>query len=75
MAERHRARLERAALAHPASSHGVVTLSAGVAAAAPGETTRQVLRRADAALYQAKCDGRNRISVAPRGGALVAASA
>ena len=75
VAERHRAGLEQAALPHPASSHGVVTLSAGVAAAAPGETTRQVLRRADAALYQAKCDGRNRISVAPRDGALVAASA
>lgn len=67
VAERHRARLEEAALVHPASPFGVVTLSAGVAAAAPDETVRQVLRRADAALYQAKCDGRNRVSVAARG--------
>jgi diguanylate cyclase (GGDEF)-like protein len=68
VAERHRAGLEQAAIPHPASSSfGVVTLSAGVAAAEPGDTVRQVLRRADAALYRAKCDGRNQVAVAPPG--------
>jgi diguanylate cyclase (GGDEF)-like protein len=67
VAERHRVRVEREALPHPENpGHGLVTFSAGVAAAAPGETARQVLRRADAALYRAKCDGRNRVEVAGR---------
>ena len=43
---------------------GVVTFSAGVAAAQPGETPDEVLHRADRALYQAKAVGRNRIAVA-----------
>jgi diguanylate cyclase len=42
----------------------VLTFSAGVAAAQPGETTTQVLRRADEALYRAKSAGRNQIAVA-----------
>ena len=65
LAERHRARAQRAALPHSLNTpHGVVTLSAGVAAAQPGETPEQVLRRADEALYEAKALGRNRIAVA-----------
>lgn len=47
-------------LAFPA----VVTLSAGVAVAAPGEHPDAVLRRADEALYEAKRLGRNRIAIA-----------
>jgi diguanylate cyclase (GGDEF)-like protein len=64
-AERHRANVERAALPHPLSPPiDVLTLSAGVASSQPGETTTQVLRRADEALYRAKSSGRNQIAVA-----------
>lgn len=41
-----------------------VSLSAGVAEAAPGETAPQLLARADAALYRAKAAGRNRVEPA-----------
>ena len=40
------------------------TLSAGVAEATPSESSREVFQRADAALYQAKQLGRNRIAEA-----------
>jgi diguanylate cyclase (GGDEF)-like protein len=66
VAERHRANVERAARPHPLNPPtGVLTFSAGVAAAHPGETPVQVLHRADQALYRAKSSGRNRIAVAP----------
>lgn len=45
-------------------SHGV-TLSIGVIAARTGEGADQVLARADAALYQAKRQGGNRIATSP----------
>jgi diguanylate cyclase (GGDEF)-like protein len=62
IAERHRMVVQRAALPHPRNApDGVVTLSGGVAAARPGETPDDVLRRADHALYLAKSLGRNRI--------------
>ncbi|MCD9086345.1 diguanylate cyclase [Stenotrophomonas sp. SY1] len=38
-----------------------VTVSIGLAAHRPGETTQQTLQRADAALYQAKHQGRDRV--------------
>ena len=38
-----------------------VTISVGLAACEPGEAAEALLTRADAALYQAKRDGRNRI--------------
>jgi diguanylate cyclase (GGDEF)-like protein/PAS domain S-box-containing protein len=38
------------------------TLSAGVARSRPGESAEQLLARADAALYQAKADGKNRVA-------------
>ncbi len=42
------------------------TISIGLAAFDPEqETVDQALRRADLALYRAKRDGRNRLSVAP----------
>jgi diguanylate cyclase (GGDEF)-like protein len=65
LAERRRVQLQDAALPHPHNvPHGVVTFSAGVAAARDGEMPEQVLRRADAALYDAKAQGRNRVAVA-----------
>jgi PleD family two-component response regulator len=41
-----------------------VTLSAGIAFAAPAEPLADALRRADAALYAAKQGGRDRIAIA-----------
>jgi diguanylate cyclase (GGDEF)-like protein len=41
-----------------------LTVSAGVALCQPGETTEQLLDRADQALYAAKREGRNRVNVA-----------
>ena len=65
IAERHRANVQRAALPHPANPPlGVVTFSAGVAAAQPGETPAEVLLRADRALYRAKAEGRNQTAIA-----------
>ena len=40
-----------------------VTVSIGVAAVRPGERIEHALDRADAAVYRAKSDGRNRISI------------
>jgi diguanylate cyclase (GGDEF)-like protein len=62
VAERHRAAVEGAGIPHPGNApSAVVTLSAGVAVAAAGDTPEQVLQRADAALYAAKSAGRNRV--------------
>lgn len=64
LAERHRVRVQGADLPHFLNHpHGVVTLSAGVAASTPGETPEQVLRRADEAPYEAKANGRNQTAV------------
>ena len=41
-----------------------VTVSLGLAQALPGETTEALMRRADAALYDAKNAGRNRVQAA-----------
>jgi diguanylate cyclase (GGDEF)-like protein len=41
-----------------------LTASIGLASALPGEPLDHLLARADAALYQAKRDGRDRLSVA-----------
>ena len=65
LAERLRAGLQ----AQPAPHQGrqlPVTLSAGVSLILPGDgSTDAVLARADAALYEAKAAGRNRVCVAP----------
>lgn len=54
--------LERVRQSSPAYQGGVLryTCSAGVAQALPGESEAQLIRRADAALYQAKQQGRDR---------------
>lgn len=44
---------------------GTVTASFGVAQALAGETARQLVERADKALYEAKQQGRDRVIVAP----------
>ena len=45
-----------------------VTASFGLAEMAPGEEGNELLRRADAALYEAKHSGRNRVAIQPNCG-------
>ena len=61
-AEELRAAVEALALPHPMGIGGGVTISIGVATAcrSSGETARDLLAAADAALYRAKAEGRNR---------------
>jgi diguanylate cyclase (GGDEF)-like protein len=69
MAERIRAEVEALSFAHPKGPVRV-TLSLGVAAfPADGELKTTLIERADAALYQAKHAGRNRVRVWADGGA------
>ena len=60
LAERVRRQVE----AQPDVEVGVVTLSLGLAILKPDESIEQTIARADAALYQSKHGGRNRVSVA-----------
>jgi two-component system cell cycle response regulator len=65
-ADRMRAALEERAIPHPGiDPPGVVTVSAGVAAYEPGrgDDVARLLKRADAALYEAKAAGRNRVAL------------
>jgi len=65
-AERLRCEVHSLGLGHPGSSHGVVTLRAGVATWSKNGalTQKALLADADAALYEAKADGRNAVRVA-----------
>jgi diguanylate cyclase (GGDEF)-like protein len=69
--ERVRQEVQRVAIPHPAGIGGVLTVSIGLAAGS--EDSAALLARADAALYRAKREGRNR-TVADGGGGHVAAS-
>jgi len=61
-AERVRAAVEAAALPHPEGVDGILTVSVGVASG--NEHAATLLARADAALYEAKAAGRNRVIAA-----------
>jgi diguanylate cyclase (GGDEF)-like protein len=66
LAERIRTAVEQQNIAHAAIPHGRITTSIGVATMMGRETLgpEALVRAADAALYDAKRDGRNRVSVA-----------
>ena len=70
IAERVRAAVERAAFSHPDT--GTLTISIGVAGGE--DDTSGLLVRADAALYEAKRQGRNRVVAAPPASELSSAS-
>ena len=62
IAEEMRSAVQALALPHPRGIDDVLTISVGVASGRPGDgaSSREVLAVADAALYRAKRDGRNR---------------
>ena len=66
LAERIRGSVEGRNITHPAMLRGRVTVSIGVATMSGKEAVEPatLVRAADAALYQAKRDGRNRVRVA-----------
>lgn len=65
LGERLRARVEAVGMPHEGTELGVVTLSAGLVLASPeiGSSPASLLKDADAALYEAKRAGRNRVIV------------
>jgi diguanylate cyclase (GGDEF)-like protein len=64
-AERIRTRLRGLTLMHQGQSLGMVTVSVGVAELPQhGSAAKELLEAADAALYRAKRDGRDRVVVA-----------
>jgi diguanylate cyclase (GGDEF)-like protein len=54
----------RASIAHSGDGIPAVTASVGVALRSPGEPCDSLVGRADQALYRAKADGRDRVTVA-----------
>ena len=69
--ERLRHAVEALAISHPSSPLGLVTLSVGTATAGGADAAHPaaLVASADAALYRAKRDGRNRVASADRLGA------
>lgn len=66
VAERIRARISQSPVpVRPTGQRLSVTASLGVALASPGELPAQLIERADAALYEAKRGGRNRVCSDP----------
>jgi diguanylate cyclase (GGDEF)-like protein len=65
IAERSRAAVEALGIRHAAAPSGLVTLSAGIATLTPeqAESEQALIEAADAALYEAKRDGRNRVAI------------
>jgi diguanylate cyclase (GGDEF)-like protein len=63
VAERLRSAVEALRIEHPDSLFGVVTVSIGVASAAPADdaVATALVKAADRALYEAKCAGRNQV--------------
>jgi diguanylate cyclase (GGDEF)-like protein len=61
-------RLRKSVASHQAPDQPTITVSCGVAEwlGLPQDTASEVLRRADAAMYQAKLAGRNRVEVSSR---------
>ena len=64
VAERLRAALDGSVSCGDGAARVRYTVSIGLAGLAPGEALAAALKRADAALYQAKAGGRNRVCVA-----------
>ena len=64
-AERIRSRLRELSVAHQGRCLGMITVSVGVAELPEhGTTAKELLESADAALYRAKREGRDRVAVA-----------
>jgi two-component system chemotaxis family response regulator WspR len=66
LADACRVALEGLALPHPETKHGLVTMSMGVVSLQAGEdgSGQDLIHAADAALYEAKRSGRNRVAAA-----------
>jgi diguanylate cyclase (GGDEF)-like protein len=66
LAERLRAKVAVLQLEHASSTLGFVSISIGVASwtPAPQDRVEQLIEAADAALYQSKTQGRNRVTLA-----------
>ena len=65
VADRMRRALSESSLEVSPGSRILLTASFGIAQLAPGQASEQLLSRADAALYDAKSAGKNRVSLAP----------